>query len=98
MRKSTLYSILALTIILLAQCNKKMHPTSAAESKEKLVWSEEFNYSGLPDSSKWNYDIGNHGWGNNELEYYTNKRLENARVENGNLVIEARREKWENNN
>jgi beta-glucanase (GH16 family) len=62
----------------------------------KLVWSDEFNYKGLPDSTKWNYDIGGEGWGNNELEFYTKKRLENARVENGNLVIELRKEKWEN--
>jgi beta-glucanase (GH16 family) len=60
-----------------------------------LVWSDEFNYSGLPDTSKWNYDVGGHGWGNNELQFYTNARAENARVENGNLVIEARKEKWE---
>ncbi|MFT3936131.1 MAG: glycoside hydrolase family 16 protein [Chitinophagaceae bacterium] len=63
----------------------------------KLVWADEFNYTGLPDSSKWNYDEGGNGWGNHELEYYTSKRLENARVENGNLVIEARKEKWKNN-
>jgi beta-glucanase (GH16 family) len=61
-----------------------------------LVWSDEFNYKGLPDSSKWNYDTGGNGWGNNELEYYTANRTTNARVENGNLVIEARKEKWEN--
>ena len=60
----------------------------------KLIWSDEFNYSGLPDSTKWNYDTGGDGWGNNELEYYTAKRTENARVENGNLVIESRKEKW----
>lgn len=66
--------------------------------KMKLVWSDEFNYSGLPDSTKWNYDTGGHGWGNNELQFYSANRLENARVENGNLVIEARKEKWENNN
>lgn len=58
----------------------------------KLIWSDEFNYNGLPDSSKWSYDIGGHGWGNNELQYYTEKRLENARVENGMLIIEARKE------
>src|ERR1700733_9110815 len=46
----------------------------------KLVWSDEFNYNGLPDSAKWNYDTGGNGWGNNELEYYTAKRPENARV------------------
>lgn len=60
----------------------------------KLVWSDEFDYTGLPDNSKWNYDTGsNGGWGNNELEYYTYKDPENARVENGNLVIEGRKEK-----
>lgn len=61
----------------------------------KLVWSDEFNYKGLPDSSKWNYDVGGHGWGNHELQYYTARRLENARVENGMLVIEAKKEKLE---
>src|SRR5688572_20696578 len=60
----------------------------------KLAWHDEFNYSGLPDSSLWNYDTGGHGWGNNELQYYTYRRLENARVESGNLVIEARKEPW----
>jgi len=66
--------------------------------KFELVWSDEFNYSGLPDSTKWNYDTGGHGWGNNELQFYTSNRVENARVENGNLVIEARKEKWQDNN
>ena len=65
---------------------------------KKLVWSDEFNYTGLPDSTKWNYDIGGDGFGNNEAQFYTKKRLENARVENGNLVIEARKEDWENKN
>ena len=35
----------------------------------KLVWADEFNYKGLPDSSKWSFDIGGHGWGNNEFKY-----------------------------
>ena len=57
----------------------------------KLVWSDEFNGSGLPDTSKWTYDLGDWGWGNNELQYYTVGRQENARQENGNLIIEARK-------
>lgn len=61
----------------------------------QLIWSDEFNYSGLPDSTKWSYDEGGHGWGNNELEYYTARRPENASVENGVLTIQARKEKWE---
>lgn len=63
-----------------------------------VVWSDEFEYEGLPDTTKWIHDIGNWGWGNNELQYYTEDRLENARVEGGNLVIEARKgemgQKW----
>jgi beta-glucanase (GH16 family) len=59
---------------------------------KRLVWSDEFSYKGLPDTTKWSYDVGGNGWGNNELEYYTKSRLENARVENGHLIIEARKE------
>ncbi|SDM60648.1 glycoside hydrolase family 16 protein [Siphonobacter aquaeclarae] len=59
------------------------------------VWSDEFNYSGLPDPKKWGYDVGGGGWGNNELEYYTKDRTENARVENGKLIIEARKEDYQ---
>ena len=51
-------------------------------------WSEEFDYTGKPDSTKWGYDIGGSGWGNNEKEYYTNS-LENASVANGVLTISA---------
>lgn len=63
----------------------------------KLVWSDEFNYTGLPDSTHWGYDLGDGcpnvcGWGNNELQYYTRDR-KNARTENGMLIVEARREK-----
>ena len=67
--------------------------TQKTSGKEwKLVWSDDFNGTGLPDTSKWTYDIGNWGWGNNELQYYTVKRLENARQENGNLIIESRKD------
>lgn len=64
----------------------------------RLVWSDEFSRAGLPDSTKWGYDLGDGcpgicGWGNNELQYYNANRLQNARVENGYLVIEAHREK-----
>jgi beta-glucanase (GH16 family) len=55
----------------------------------ELVWSDEFEGSGLPDSNKWSYNIGNWGWGNNESQYYTGPRTENARQENGTLIIEA---------
>ena len=59
-----------------------------------LVWSDEFNGSSL-DSSNWVYDIGtgSGGWGNNELEYYTN-RSQNVQVTGGNLVITAQKEAY----
>ena len=94
--------LIFISLILLACL--QAHNTLEAQSKfSKLVWSDEFNYTGLPDSLKWGYDKGDGcpdvcGWGNNELEYYTVKRLENARVENGKLIIEARKEVFENKN
>ena len=68
-----------------------------ADAEEwKLVWSDEFNKKGLPDSNKWNYDTGGSGWGNNELQFYTANRLKNARIERGMLIIEAHKEDIEN--
>lgn len=67
-----------------------------AKEKRKLVWSDEFNYTGLPDATKWGYDVGGKGWGNNELQYYTNADTSNALVKNGVLSITARKSKFEN--
>lgn len=58
-----------------------------------LVWQDEFDGDTI-DTSNWTYDIGGWGWGNGEGQYYTD-RPENARVENGLLVIEARQERFE---
>lgn len=78
-------------VIAAASCRQPAK-TAATPAGRVLIWSDEFNVNGLPDSSKWNYDTGGHGWGNNELQYYTARRTQNARVENGLLVIEAHRE------
>ena len=59
----------------------------------KLVWSDEFNTAGAPDATKWGYDIGAGGWGNNELQNYTN-REENVIVSDGTLKIMAKRENY----
>jgi len=69
----------------------------ATEKKWKLVWSDEFDYTGLPDPKKWTAETGGNGWGNQELQFYTSGREENARVKNGLLTIEARKEDWDNN-
>jgi len=57
-----------------------------------LVWSDEFNYSGLPDNTKWVHEVGLIR--NQELQYYTNKRLDNCKVENGNLLIIGKKESY----
>lgn len=74
--------------------------TEKAPVELQLVWADEFDEPGLPDTAKWSYDVGDGcpdicGWGNNELQYYTERRPENARVEDGHLIIEARRENYE---
>jgi len=58
-----------------------------------LVWSDEFEEDGAPDPKVWAYDFGDWGWGNREAHYYTENRLENARCENGRLIIEARKDR-----
>ena len=61
-----------------------------------LKWSDEFNYKGLPDSTKWTYEEGGHGWGNNEKQFYTKADTNNAIVNEGVLSIISRKEKKEN--
>lgn len=57
-----------------------------------LVWSDEFEGEGLPNPANWAYDVGDWGWGNREPQEYTAEDTRNARVENGQLVIEARKD------
>ncbi len=77
--------------------------TQEVVTKNNLVWSDEFDTDGAPDPNNWNYEIGDGsaqgipGWGNNELQYYTD-RPENVKVENGVLVITARQESFQGSN
>ena len=70
-------------------------PPQPDESGWKVVWADEFDKPGLPDPAKWSYELGGNGWGNQELQFYTDARRENARVEDGKLIVEARREEWQ---
>lgn len=67
----------------------------AAGAGWQLTWSDEFTQADgtSPNSTKWGYDIGGGGYGNNELESYTS-RTNNARIQNNQLVIEARQENY----
>ncbi|TAH05384.1 MAG: glycosyl hydrolase family protein [Sphingobacteriales bacterium] len=58
-----------------------------------LIWAEEFETAGAPNPSKWGFDIGAGGWGNAELQYYTNS-LGNASVSDGMLKITAKKENF----
>lgn len=64
-----------------------------------LVWSDEFDQpdGSAPSSAKWAFDTGASGWGNAERQYYTS-RTNNARIENGMLVIEAKQEDYQGAN
>ena len=72
-------------------------PDGKADKKYNLVWSDEFNYNGLPDSGKWSYDLAGNvsGWGNNEAQCYTKERLQNAEVKDGFLMITAIKEDYQ---
>jgi beta-glucanase (GH16 family) len=83
---------------LLHACSNKTAPSTSASSpktktwkfEETPVWADEFNTDGKPDTTKWGYDTGGSGWGNNELQYYT--AGPNVNIRNGMLAIEARKE------
>jgi len=70
-------------------------PAATPPPSWKLTWSDDFNGSNgsAVDPSKWVSETGGGGWGNNELEYYTN-RLQNASQQNGNLIIKVLQEKY----
>jgi len=90
--------LLALPLALALGCGGSSTPSAADPTPTPtgtwvLSWSDEFNGTNgtAPDSSKWAFDLGGDGWGNNELETYT-ARLQNAQILDGNLVITAQKE------
>ncbi len=68
--------------------------TVYVNDEPQLVWFDEFDVDGAPNSSKWGFDIGAGGWGNGESQYYTD-RSENVIVENGLLKITAKKESYQ---
>lgn len=85
-KKSVFFIVLGGLLVFGCSTNKT---TSLSKNEYKLVWADEFNYTGKPDSKKWGFEYGLIR--NREKQYYTDD-LKNARVENGNLIIEARKE------
>lgn len=97
LNKSDIRTVSTVIILLfsIVSCNPDTNQNVDKRNWE-LTWSDEFDGAAgvLPDATKWTYDIGNGGWGNQELEYYTN-RPENVSLDgNGNLVITAKSESF----
>ena len=84
--------ILLFVLFLNVECVKSQ-PVTASGAKSVLLWSDEFNGSGLPDAAKWGYEVG--FIRNNEKQYYTLQRTQNIRQEGGNLVIESLKEDFQ---
>jgi len=93
--------ILLVFPVILVSCD--LDETQEVVTRGNLVWSDEFDQNGAPNPDNWRFEVGDGtdqgipGWGNNELQYYTD-RPENAKVENGVLTITAREESFEGNN
>lgn len=95
--KTCLYLSIVLLTVSITACN--LDETQEVATSTNLVWEDDFDIDGAPDPSKWLFEIGDGsaqgipGWGNNELQYYTD-RPENVSVENGVLKITARQESF----
>jgi beta-glucanase (GH16 family) len=100
--KKLIFAIYPLLVLAAPSCSKKssstMEPFKQIEQPVKtygfenaVTWADEFDTNGAPDPAKWTYDVGGSGWGNNELEYYTNT-INNAVIKDGVLTITAKKE------
>ncbi|MBU8861109.1 MULTISPECIES: family 16 glycosylhydrolase [unclassified Micromonospora] len=94
MRTIRTLAALAVTAVGLTAALAVVPHSPAVAAPDAVTWSDDFNgpAGSAPDANKWRYDIGGGGWGNNELQYYTNSTRNAALDGNGNLVITARRE------
>lgn len=102
MGRNLLLLLLVLPFFSGVGCGKKFGSDESAPSQDSssqyalegwtLVWNDEFDGTSI-DRTKWGYDVGGHGWGNNELQYYTDRK-ENSFVENGKLIIQLRKEEY----
>jgi len=96
-KKMVPLAIYSLLLITLFGCQKD-NVQKIEQRNWQLVWSDEFNgvAGESPDAAKWKFDIGvgpnNDGWGNSELEYYTDRTTNVSTDGNGNLAITAKKE------
>src|SRR5258707_7722698 len=86
--------LILLLSTIICTCQLLKAQSSGANKNLKLVWHDEFDYTGLPDKSKWAYEEGYNR--DQEKEYYTRNRSKNASVDGNYLNITARKEKFNN--
>jgi beta-glucanase (GH16 family) len=86
--------ILSLVFLFAVFTSCSTSETQTVAKFKTITMQDEFDVEGTPNSSIWTYDIGGNGWGNNELQYYTN-RSNNVTVQNGYLLITAEKENFE---
>lgn len=93
--RSILRNCLAVVILLFTISSCSTDDKQTVATFKTLVMSDEFDTNGAPNSAIWDYNIGrgDNGWGNGELQYYTN-RAENVTVQNGVLIITAKKESY----
>ncbi|WP_299110697.1 glycoside hydrolase family 16 protein [uncultured Winogradskyella sp.] len=96
--KKNITALILISGLIFTSCD--LDETQEVATLDNLVMQDEFDVDGAPNPGMWNYEIGDGtaqgipGWGNNELQYYTD-RPENVKVENGMLVLTAREELFE---
>jgi beta-glucanase (GH16 family) len=81
-------------IVILWLWSALAQPAATRPDEWVAVWADEFDGREI-DATKWKFDTGGHGFGNNELQYYTDRAV-NARIEDGALTIQAQRENFGN--
>jgi beta-glucanase (GH16 family) len=98
-KASLLMSFLLVAVLVISSC--ATDDTQTVATFTEIVWQDEFDTEGAPNPANWGYDIGDGsdtpagpGWGNNELQYYTD-RTENVSVQNGLLLVTAQKEQFE---
>lgn len=89
------FSGLALLVLFTVVTSCSSDEKQTVANFKELVMQDEFDTDGAPNNAIWGYDLGTgaDGWGNNELQFYTN-RTENVKVENGYLLITAKKESY----
>ena len=94
--KPSVLSLLSFLLITFIFTSCEVDEKQTVATFTEIVMQDEFSTDGAPNSNIWGFDIGtgNNGWGNNELQYYTD-RSDNVTVQNGILIITAKKENYE---